>query len=129
MSKETNKKEMNIIIITSLLTEDDEKELNDNIDINFSIISTSNFSKEDVIKFLIEVSEKLPITVVCALLKDALMKILKKKIKPEPNKMSLTIKKTENKEIYTFVSDFPMSEESIDKVVDNIFSQVNSKNK
>ena len=73
----------------------DNTELNDNKDIKIAIIPASNFSSEDIIKFLVDVSEKL---IVCALLKEAIMKLLRKKIKPAPNKLSIIIKKTENKD-------------------------------
>ena len=41
---------------------DYEYELNDNNNIKFTVIPTSNFSREDVINFMIEISKKLSIT-------------------------------------------------------------------
>ena len=107
MNLDSNESKMNVFIVTSRLTTNDETELNDNKDIKIAIILASNFSSEDIIKFLVDVSEKLPITIVCALLKEAIMKFLRKKIKPAPNKLSIIIKKTENKDTYTIEYDFP----------------------
>lgn len=121
MNLDSNESKMNIFIVTSRLTTNDETELNDNKDIKIAIIPASNFSSEDIIKFLVDVSEKLPITIVCALLKEAIMKLLRKKIKPAPNKLSIIIKKTENKDTYTIESDFPISENSVDVIIERIF--------
>lgn len=121
-----NNTKIEVYILTSLLSADDEDELNDNGDIKFTIIPTSNFSAEDIISFMIEISKKLPITFACALIKEAFMKLLRKKIKPEPNKLVVTIKKTEHEEIYEFVSDWPLSEESVDKLTESIAFRIKS---
>lgn len=121
-----NESGIEVYVLTSLLSSDDEDELNDNNDIKFTVIPTSNFSREDVINFMIEISKKLPITVACALIKEAFMKFIKKKIKPEPNKLVLTIKKTEQEETYKFMSDLPMSEESVDKLMESIAFRIKS---
>lgn len=121
-----NESRIEVYILTSLLSSDDEYELNDNNNIKFTVIPTSNFSREDVINFMIEISKKLSITVACALIKEAFMKFIKKKIKPEPNKLVITIKKTEQEETYEFISDFSMSEESVDKLVESIAFRLKS---
>lgn len=129
MNMDSNESKMNIFISTSLLTTNDEADLNDNEDIKIAVISASNFSSEDVIKFLVEVSEKLPITIACALLKEAIMKLIRKKIKPEPNRMSITIKKTENEDTYTIESDFPLSEKSVDIIIDRVLPKNDTEDK
>lgn len=129
MNMDFNESKMNIFIVTSLLTTNDEAELNDNEDIKIAVISASNFSSEDIVKFLVEVSKKLPITIVCALLKEAIMKLIRKKIKPEPNKISITIKKTENEDTYTIESDFPISEKSVDIIIDRLLSKNDTEEK
>lgn len=121
-----NNAKIEVYILTSLLSSDDEDELNDNNDIKFTVIPTSNFSREDVINFMIEISKKLPITIACALIKEAFMKFIRKKVKPEPNKLVITIKKTEHEETYEFVSDLPMSEESVDKLMESIAFRIKS---
>lgn len=121
-----NESGIEVYVLTSLLSSDDEDELNDNNDIKFTVIPTSNFSREDIINFMIEISKKLPITVACALIKEAFMKFIKKKIKPEPNKLVITIRKTEQEETYEFMSDLPMSEESVDKLIESIAFRIKS---
>lgn len=117
---------LRFIFLLLFISSDDEGELNDNNDIKFTVIPTSNFSREDVINFMIEISKKLPITIACALIKEAFMKFIRNKIKPEPNKLVITIKKTEHEETYEFVSDLPMSEESLDKLMESIAFRIKS---
>lgn len=121
-----NESGIEVYIFTSLLSSEDEKELNDNNDIRFTVIPANNFSREDVINFMIEISKKLPITVACALIKEAFMKFLKKKIKPQHSKLAINIKKTEDEESYELLFDFPMSEESVDKLVESIAYRIKS---
>ena len=123
-----NNFKISFYIFTSVISVDEEKNLNDNSEIHFSIIPANNFSKEDVIIFMIEIAQQLPVTIICALLKEAFMKILKKKISPKPSKFVAKIKESDKENIYEFVSDFELSEKSIDTLVESIAARIRPEN-